>query len=186
MGYSQAAWEGTTDLGNNAMALKADYANKTVYETTSNYVAIARHDIAGSMICQAAKVWKWTTADSTFKSHFTGTNYGTSLTSATSEETYSYVPSGLENKDKDPFFGNLAGNLVINYRYSNNGVRVVVDTAYGYPTTSNSDSIKGLGNTLSACTASGCTSSSGWYHDVSLFRLPPCPLDSRSAACRPL
>ena len=89
-----------------------------------------------------------------------------SAASQTNEETWSYVPGDLAHLAQDPIFGNPSGQLQLNYWYSNNGARIVVDTAYGYPTTGNTDDIHGIGNEYGAGTSSGGGSGS-WWHDVS-------------------
>jgi len=164
MGYGSSYWAGNTGLGSPATALTEDFVDETVYKQIANYIAIARHPI-GSSTCEAVKVWKFTSEGKTLHYYMnepprTGTVSPRTKGGAIDE----YNPSNLANKDKDPIFGNT-GDLQINYYYSNNGCRMVLTGAFGYPTKDNTDDIHGLGNELGA-DCKNLRDSNNWWHDV--------------------
>merc|ERR1712076_272977 len=80
------------------------------------------------------------------------------------------------NVDIDPILASDGpnNNLAFNWRYGNNGVRVVL-TDVGHPdgtlscATCNDDNSHGLGNEFSAQTELGA-GSSAWYHDASILQ----------------
>jgi hypothetical protein len=163
MGFGSSYWFGQSALGAPSTSLLADYINPDVFNKPSKFVAIVRHRL-GSTECEAVKVFRWAEASKTF-GYFFSSSYKKSGNDAPSATFLSQSDlSNLENVDKDPMFGNT-GDLQTNYWYSNNGVRVVMTHAYGYPTTANSDDIHGLGNEFGADTAN-FAGSDHWKHDV--------------------
>jgi len=161
MGYGSPDWFGDANVGTAATALSADYVSTAAYAEASKYVAIVRH--SGSSSCEAVKVFKWADETKTFKNHLATQSTGMAATPAATLVS-EYVPAGLKDVTKDPIFGN-SGDLQVNYWYSNNGVRMCLTGAYGYPTTGNTDDIHGLGNEFGAGTSSFGGSSS-YEHDV--------------------
>jgi len=163
MGFGSNYWFGQSALGAPSTSLLTDYISPDVFNKPSKFVAIVRHRI-GSTECEAVKVFKWAETSKHFGYFFSSSykKYGDDGPSATfvSESDL----SNLEDITKDPIFGNT-GDLQTNYWYSNNGVRVVMTNAYGYPTTANTDDIHGLGNEFGADTSS-FAGSNDWKHDV--------------------
>jgi hypothetical protein len=163
MGFGSNYWFGQSALGAPSTSLLTDYISPDVFAKPSKFVAIVRHRI-GFTECEAVKIFKWGDTSKNFGYFFSSSykKYGNDGPSATfvSESDL----SNLDDITKDPIFGNT-GDLQTNYWYSNNGVRVVLTNAYGYPTTSNTDDIHGLGNEFGANTQS-FGGSSTWKHDV--------------------
>ncbi|GMH92953.1 hypothetical protein TL16_g12498 [Triparma laevis f. inornata] len=164
MGFGSSSWSGSSPLGTYANALTHDYVSTSAYSKKSNYVAIVRHAV-GSSVCQAVKVFKWNTEGQTFSQHMSVLTHDNDAAQATL--TSSDVPSDLQDITLDPIFGN-GGDLQVNYWYGNNGVRMVLTGAFGYPDTANSansDDIHGLGNEMGANTEN-LEGNATYWHDV--------------------
>jgi hypothetical protein len=163
-GYGASAWSDDSNLGDAATAFSGDYKASTVMDQTANYVAIARHQNGQ---CEAVKVWELETAGQTLKYYLDHRN--TERYTATNDHhIYKWVSPDLVELSKDPIFA-VDGDLVFNWWYSNNGVRIANSNTYVHGalpgTGDNSDDYHGLGNEFGADTANAHGSSS-WWHDI--------------------
>jgi len=164
MGYGADAWDNHEDVGADGKAFEADYKSYDVTIEIANFVAIARHQ---NGICEAARVWKFLESGNTLLDYVDIQK--TKRLIATSEEnTYSYISTSMENKDKDPIFGADDGALTFNWWYGDNGVRIgnskthhtglLPEENYG-----SSDSYMGLGGEFYGDTRNGASSTGYWY-----------------------
>merc|ERR1711862_821740 len=97
----------------------ADYKANSVVDQTANFVAIARHQNGK---CEAVKVWELDTAGRTLK-YYLDHSKTLRYTATTDHHIYKWVKPDLVELSKDPIFA-VDGDLVFNWWYSNNGVRI--------------------------------------------------------------
>jgi hypothetical protein len=131
-------------------------------------LAIARHDAADF---SGVKVWKMKANPelTTFADYF-ATNQDTANLIATEEgPVQRTIKSGAANVNEDPILASngIENNLAFNWKYSNNGARVVLtDVGHHSGTLSsnlNDDDNHGLGNTFDFNVF-------GWEHDASIIQ----------------
>jgi len=176
MGYGADAWDNDEDVGADGKAFEADYKSYDVTIEIANFVAIARHQ---NGICEAARVWKFLESGNTLLDYVD--TQKSSRSEATSEEnTYSYISTSMENKDKDPIFGVDDGALIFNWWHGDNGVRIGNSKTHhtGLLPAENDggDSWHGLGGEFHADTRNGA-SSTGWWYDAGTISEDDCSGD---------
>ena len=163
-------------VGNLASKLTNDFADDTVWGKPANYIAIMRHDGAGT--CDAARVWRLASSDLSMRDIFkTGSSYQRKL--ITTGGVLQDVQ--LTEVANDPFFG-VGNDIAANWWYSNNGARLVMDNpqAGGGEAlsceTCNTDDVHGFGNEFGGKTqeggyaVSGGSPFGGWWHDASVIQ----------------
>ena len=168
---------GGTYVGNLADRLTRDFADGTYWSMPANYIAIMRHDGAGT--CEAARVWRLVTSDLSMRDIFKATSsYQRALI------TTGGVQQNVQHtvRANDPFFS-VGTNIAANWWYSNNGARLAMDhpQAGGGVELScagcNTDDVHGFGNEFGATTNSNglaqSTESAAWWHDASVIQ-PDC------------
>jgi len=165
-GYLQKAWEDKTDVGSVKKAFKADYKNYDVTRETANFIAIVRHR---NGLCDAARVWEFKSQGKSLKYYLNRRK--SPLKRATSDKyTYNYRSPKKSSAKKDPIFS-VDGQLVFNWLYGDNGVRIGVSGNYrgsgSLPKNPGDDTFVGLGNSFDIKSNEG---NSHWKHDVGVYK----------------
>ena len=136
----------------------------------AKFIAIGRHD--GNNL-EAVKVWKLIVDNKSLHQYFETTNPGREIVTEGGHIQFRQVENLKITSPRgnwDPIFG-IGGNLVFNWWYSNNGVRICLDGGHLSKSTINDDGTHGLGNEFSADTENGQGSSYYW-HDVANIQGP--------------
>ncbi|GFH47584.1 hypothetical protein CTEN210_04059 [Chaetoceros tenuissimus] len=158
-------WDNISYVGSFSRALSHDYKSFSIWSQQFQCLAVARHN--GSGIIDGLKVWKLNTRD-TLSNHFQSSYRQVVTTGGPVQEIkYSNI-----NYDTDPILASSGSNnnLAFNWRYSNNGARIVLtDVGHHSGTLSgenvNDDDSHGIGNDL-ACDHSNQVASDKWWFDV--------------------
>ena len=121
MKYCNELWYKDLQHGNLSTALTKDYVSRSVRQLPVKYIAIIRHS---NKQPDAVKVWEF--------------NETGSLLSKFKDSERTYVTIGghiheeiltTRNFSDDPIFS-TGGHLIFNYKYFNNGVRIVPSQAH--------------------------------------------------------
>lgn len=153
-GYLQKAWEDDSDVGSDKRAFLADYKSYDVNLETANFIAIVRHQ---NGVCDAARVWEFLIPGKSLKYYLDRTK--SQRIKATSDNyTYNYRSHHKSSEKKDPIFS-VDGQLVFNWLYRDNGVRIGVSGNYRgvgrLTANADDDAFVGLGNSFHISTADG-------------------------------
>ena len=163
-GYAASAWRSGQAVGTSAEAFKGDFLNTQNYRKKANFIAIARHD--GNNL-EAVKVWKFKTSNKSLEEYFVTTNPGREIVTEDGHIQFSQVRNLKITSTKgnwDPIFG-VGGNLVFNWWYGNNGVRICLDGGYLADADVNDDGTQGIGMELQGDTVNG-KGGTRWWYDV--------------------
>ena len=118
MNYCSDLWYKDVQYGSVSEALTKDFVSKHVRQEQTDYIAIVRHK---NKIPDAVKVWKFKSTSSLL-SWFQFEKRNT-----VTEGGYVYVDilPTAKNLSNDPIFF-VEGDLIFNYEYGDNGVRIVM------------------------------------------------------------
>ena len=171
MGYD-VGWADDDDIGDEENALLMDYLNQTVWNMPAKYIAIVRHQRG---LIDAVKVFVFQNWEQSLSQKFKDMNPGRKIVTVGGPK-FSYTAPGVENLVDDPVFG-VGGDLAFNWRYANNGNRVVLTGGHLSAEGANDDNTHGLGNhfALDSNSIGGTT----WRHEIS--NIQDCPLASCSS-----
>ena len=138
-----------------------DYVDKAVRQMTAGYIAIVRHS---NQRPDAVKVWKFNDTSSLLQK-FVDSKRTTVTTGGHIQAKL--LPTAPMPAD-DPIFS-VNGNLIFNYEFANNGVRIVLSESYLSKLDADDDNTYGLGNDLfkTPYTDSNCrTEDNGCIYEV--------------------
>mmetsp|Transcript_24396 Transcript_24396/g.36189 ORF Transcript_24396/g.36189 Transcript_24396/m.36189 type:complete len:1032 (+) Transcript_24396:103-3198(+) len=171
-GWNSQMWSGEEDVGLDTEGLNEDYKDFTVnWQRQFDCLAIARHD---TQKIDGVKVWQMNEVK-TFYQYF-NPEAAERVVVTSGGPVQNLLLEGL-NADNDPILasGGPNNNLAFNWRYGNNGARIVL-TDVGHPSgtlscnTCDDDNTHGIGNTFSSI-------DNTTYHDISLIQ------DCSGASC---
>ena len=177
MNYCNPLWHQDIQHGDESIALTKDFVSKSVRQQPANYIAIVRHK---NSIPDAVKVWKFKETSSLL-SWFNGDIRNTVTENGHLHEE---ILPNAENVSDDPIFSE-DGDLIFNYEFSDNGVRIVMSKAHLSDLHANDDNTYGFGMDLyilSPRNVSGCTTGNS---DCSIEAAPSqnCPSDQGRITC---
>eukprot|EP00290_Baffinella_frigidus_P044622 CAMPEP_0180297706 /NCGR_PEP_ID=MMETSP0988-20121125/20700_1 /TAXON_ID=697907 /ORGANISM="non described non described, Strain CCMP2293" /LENGTH=309 /DNA_ID=CAMNT_0022276419 /DNA_START=82 /DNA_END=1012 /DNA_ORIENTATION=- len=163
-GLGQPEWTGTGNVGTAGVNdLTADFVDAAVWALQTKSIAIMRHQ---NGVCEAVKVWRFK-QDTSMAQRFDLSDASTLRSNVTAGgHIYSEVEADLNGLAVDPIFG-VGGDLMFNWKYYNNGARIVMSEAYLSCETCNDDDTHGFGNDFAL---SGDGSGSGYAHDASILQ----------------
>eukprot|EP00978_Attheya_sp_CCMP212_P034961 scaffold149717_cov86-Attheya_sp.AAC.1 len=163
---------GSVNIGSDTASLTQDYKDYDHgWQLDFDCLAIARHDTSDF---SGVKVWKMKAIDgfTKFKDYFAPGQDESNLIVTANGPSQVTIKTGAADVDEDPILASSASletnNLAFNWKYLDNGVRVVL-TDVGHhsgtlTTSDNDDDNHGLGNTFSI------TSPTAWTHDASVIQ----------------
>ena len=171
MNYCNPLWHQNIQYGDESTALTKDFVSKSVRQQPADYIAIVRHK---NSIPDAVKVWKFKEMSSLL-SWFNGDIRNTVTENGHLHEE---ILPNAEHLSDDPIFSG-DGDLIFNYEFSDNGVRIVMSKAYLSGLHANDDNTYGFGMDLyilSPRSVSGCTTGNS---NCSIEAAPSqnCPFD---------
>ena len=137
MDYCNTLWYHDVQHGNTSTMLSRDFVSKSVRRIPVNRIAIVRHNI-GRPDC--VRVWKFKDTLSLLKWF----NSGTRNTVTVGGYVYEELPTAAKNQSDDPIFSK-GGNLIFNYEYTDNGVRIVMSESHLSAVDGNDDNTHGIG-----------------------------------------
>ena len=140
MNYCNPLWHQDIQHGDESTALTKDFVSKSVRQQPANYIAIVRHK---NSIPDAVKVWKFKETSSLL-SWFNGDIRNTVTENGHLHEE---ILPNAENVSDDPIFS-VDGDLIFNYEFADNGVRIVMSGAYRSGPDTNDDNTYGFGMDL--------------------------------------
>ena len=111
------SWDENTTIGTTGRSLTFDFMDKEVRLLPVNYIAIVRHN---SSYPDAVKIWRFKTPNISLLSRFQSGN-GSAVTEG--GDFYRKILS--PDPEDDPFF-TVNGDIVLNYRYLDNGIRLML------------------------------------------------------------
>ena len=111
------AWHRNVNRGSSTNALKNDFFDKKVRLSTANSIAIVRHN---SSYPDAVKIWRFKTPNVSLLSKFYSVD-GSAVTEG--GDIYRKILS--PDPEDDPIF-TVDGDIVLNYRYLDNGIRLML------------------------------------------------------------
>mmetsp|Transcript_10448 Transcript_10448/g.25459 ORF Transcript_10448/g.25459 Transcript_10448/m.25459 type:complete len:219 (+) Transcript_10448:374-1030(+) len=163
-GWDSPEWTGTGNVGTAGVNdLTADFVDAAVWALQTKSIAIMRHQ---NGVCEAVKVWRFK-QDTSMAQRFDLSDASTLRSNVTAGgHIYSEVEADLNGLAVDPIFG-VGGDLMFNWKYYNNGARIVMSEAYLSCETCNDDDTHGFGNDFAL---SGDGSGSGYAHDASILQ----------------
>ena len=155
-------WNVNTNVGSLSQALSHDYKSVSVWSQQFQCLAVARHDGAG--IADGVKVWKLSSQD-TLANLFQSSDRAV----VTSGGPVQVILENSVDYSTDPMLASSGANnnLAFNWRYGNNGVRVILtDVGHWSGTLSgetiNDDDSHGIGSDY-ACDHANQIASVWWF-----------------------
>ena len=144
MGYVNG-WTEDRFIGTYAEALTKDYLNRMVWNQPVQYIAIARHQ-AGEV--DAVKVFRFREGGRSLLDRFRELDPGREVVTE-GGPLQEEAAATAQNLHNDPVFS-VAGDLAFNWRYTDNGHRIVLTGGHLSAEDSNDDETRGIGNDI-AC-----------------------------------
>jgi len=163
-------WASSESIGMNSEALTKDYLNELVWKESANMIAIVRHQQG---VVDAVKVFNFTEHGLSMIQRFQDMNPGRIFASEGGPVQVT-IAADAENLSDDPIFS-VGGDLVINWAYGNNGVRIALSGGHLSPAGLNDNNTHGLGIHFSCDPLTGTVQHDEWKFEITNIQYCPYP-----------
>ena len=137
--YCNNFWYKDVQYGSESGAFAKDFVSKNVRRNPVNYIAIVRH---ANKRPTAVKVWKFSSVDTNSLLDKFGSGKRKTVTQG--GHIYQNIIKTAHNLFDDPVFS-VGGDLIFNYEFADNGIRIVLSESPLSEVNTNDDNTHGLG-----------------------------------------